>query len=196
VLDGLAARLAAERAGELLRGTLLRALEVQRIALDPWDSRLWTEGNVSFHQAIAEAAQNRYLVQLLPVMRLTAQMFYPKMLLNRERADAALERFGLAGLAARNARVLSGGEQQRLAIARALLAKPDWLFLDEATAALDEPTEEAIYAMLAEKLPDTTIVSIGHRSTLHAFHERRVEMRPAGDGLFSPVDARAPVPAQ
>ncbi len=91
---------------------------------------------------------------------------------------------------------LSLGEQQRLAIARALLAKPDWLFLDEATAALDEPTEEAIYRMLGERLPDTTIVSIGHRSTLHAFHERRIDMRPTGDGLFTPVDMRAPVPAQ
>jgi putative ATP-binding cassette transporter len=91
---------------------------------------------------------------------------------------------------------LSGGEQQRLAIARALLAKPDWLFLDEATAALDEPTEEEIYRVLAERLPDTTIVSIGHRSTLQAFHDRRIDMRPSAEGLFTPVDARAPVPAQ
>ena len=66
---------------------------------------------------------------------------------------------------------LSGGEQQRLAVARALLAKPDWLFLDEATAALDEPTEEAIYRVIRERLGETTVVSIGHRSTLHAFHE-------------------------
>jgi putative ATP-binding cassette transporter len=91
---------------------------------------------------------------------------------------------------------LSGGEQQRLAIARALLAKPDWLFLDEATAALDEPTEEAIYRMLRERLPDTTIVSIGHRSTLAAFHDRRLELAPGRDGIFSPVDVRAPVSAQ
>jgi putative ATP-binding cassette transporter len=91
---------------------------------------------------------------------------------------------------------LSGGEQQRLAIARALLSKPDWLFLDEATAALDEPTEEAIYGMLRERMPDTTVVSIGHRSTLAAFHDRRIELRPGQDGTFSPVDVRAPVAAQ
>jgi vitamin B12/bleomycin/antimicrobial peptide transport system ATP-binding/permease protein len=92
---------------------------------------------------------------------------------------------------------LSGGEQQRLAVARALLARPDWLFLDEATAALDEGTEEAIYRMLAERLPDTTIVSIGHRSTLAAFHDRRIDMRPgADDGLFTPIDQRAAVAAQ
>ena len=94
------------------------------------------------------------------------------------------------------AQALSFGEQQRVAIARALLAKPDWLFLDEATAALDEATEEAIYRMLRERLPDTTIVSIGHRSTLAAFHDRRLELAPGRDGIFSPVDVRAPVPAQ
>ena len=66
---------------------------------------------------------------------------------------------------------LSGGEQQRLAIARVLLAKPDWLFLDEATAALDEKSEALLYTLLREKLPKTTLVSIGHRSTLHAFHD-------------------------
>jgi vitamin B12/bleomycin/antimicrobial peptide transport system ATP-binding/permease protein len=80
---------------------------------------------------------------------------------------------------------LSGGEQQRLAIARAILAKPDWLFLDEATSAMDETMEAEIYEILARKLPGTTIVSIGHRASLAQFHERRIEMRPAGAGAFS-----------
>jgi len=96
------------------------------------------------------------------------------------------------------AQTLSLGEQQRIAIARAFLAKPDWLFLDEATAALDEPTEEAIYRVIQERLPQTTLISIGHRSTLGAYHERRLEMRPTDRGLFTPVEveSRRPVPAQ
>lgn len=93
--------------------------------------------------------------------------------------------------------VLSLGEQQRLAFARALLAKPDWLFLDEATASLDEPTEEAVYAMLASALPATTIVSIGHRSTLRALHDRVITMEPTGtDRLFSPADRAAAAPTK
>ena len=91
---------------------------------------------------------------------------------------------------------LSGGEQQRLAIARAILAKPDWLFLDESTAALDEDNEAKIYQMLREKLPGTTIVSIGHRSTLHRHHDRRIAMTPAGEGRFEPRASALPAPAE
>ncbi|MCC3244916.1 ABC transporter ATP-binding protein/permease [Methylocystis sp. WRRC1] len=83
---------------------------------------------------------------------------------------------------------LSGGEQQRVAIARALLAKPDWLFLDEATSALDEKLEGDIYRMLRERLPNTTIISIGHRSTLLDYHERHIAMEPGADGVFAPSD--------
>ncbi|WP_082145644.1 ABC transporter ATP-binding protein/permease [Microvirga massiliensis] len=92
--------------------------------------------------------------------------------------------------------VLSLGEQQRLAITRALLARPDWLFLDEATAALDEPTEAEVYRVIREILPDTTIVSIGHRSTLAEFHDRRIEMRPGEGGISEPVARQDVVAAQ
>lgn len=73
-------------------------------------------------------------------------------------------------------RMLSLGEQQRLGVARALLHAPDYLFLDEATASLDEPSEARLYRLLQEKLPSVTLVSIGHRSTLEAFHDRNVAL--------------------
>ena len=73
--------------------------------------------------------------------------------------------------------VLSGGEQQRLAFARALLMRPDWLFLDEATAALPEEEQNALYGLLRERLPQTTLVSIGHRASLAGHHGRRLVWR-------------------
>ncbi|WP_439572996.1 ABC transporter ATP-binding protein/permease [Phreatobacter sp.] len=85
--------------------------------------------------------------------------------------------------------ILSGGEQQRLAMARALLARPDWLFLDEATAAIDEAGEANLYRTIREWLPDATIVSIGHRSTLANFHDRRVHLVKDEAGVHVAADA-------
>lgn len=92
------------------------------------------------------------------------------------------------------AQVLSGGEQQRLAVARAILARPGWLFLDEATSALDEGLEAAVYTALCDILPQTTLISIGHRSSLIAIHDRRIHLEPGKDGLFAPKEAN-PQPA-
>ena len=77
---------------------------------------------------------------------------------------------------------LSPGEQQRIAFARALVQKPDWLFLDEATSAVDEASEGPLYALLRERLPGATVISVGHRSTLRPFHARRLVIRPNGAG--------------
>ncbi len=84
---------------------------------------------------------------------------------------------------------LSPGEQQRLAIARALLYKPDWLFLDEATASVDEDVEKLLYGLLRERLPDTTIVSIGHRPSLKQWHDTILALRrdESGKGQFVPA---------
>jgi putative ATP-binding cassette transporter len=100
---------------------------------------------------------------------------------------AAIAAAGLPALAGRLEeeahwnRMLSLGEQQRLGIARALLHAPDFLFLDEATASLDEAAEAAVYRVLQQRLPHATVVSIGHRGTLAAFHRRRLDVVREGD---------------
>ena len=78
-------------------------------------------------------------------------------------------------------RILSLGEQQRLAFARVLLAAPDYIFLDEATSALDEPREIEMYELLREQLPKVTVVSVGHRSTLFNLHDVELNLDGAGN---------------
>ncbi len=72
--------------------------------------------------------------------------------------------------------LLSGGEQQRLAIARALLIRPDWLFLDEATSNLDPEAEAELYQLLKRELPGTTVISIAHNPGVAAFHDRKITL--------------------
>ena len=115
----------------------------------------------------------------------------------------ALSDVGLGSLAAQLdqdepwAQRLSGGEQQRLAIARALLLRPDWLFMDEATASLDPDAEGELYGMLRRRLPGTTIVSIAHRPAVAAFHDdARVFRRQLGEtGTLEPVKREVEIAA-
>jgi len=104
--------------------------------------------------------------------------------------DAIREALGACGLGYLAGRLeqsrhwaleLSPGEQQRLAFARVLLQRPDWLFLDEATASLDEEAEQQLYRLVAERLSRTTIVSVAHRRALEAFHPERLTLEPAPD---------------
>jgi vitamin B12/bleomycin/antimicrobial peptide transport system ATP-binding/permease protein len=86
---------------------------------------------------------------------------------------------------------LSLGEQQRLTVVRSILFEPDWLLLDEATASLDEPAERQVYALIRERLPRATIVSVGHRSTLRTLHSRCIEVdrRHVGEAGLVPDSA-------
>ena len=74
-------------------------------------------------------------------------------------------------------RLLSGGEQQRLAFARVLLYRPQWLYMDESTSAMDEEDEAMLYQALIDQLPGLSIVSVGHRSSLARFHPRHVRIQ-------------------
>jgi vitamin B12/bleomycin/antimicrobial peptide transport system ATP-binding/permease protein len=125
--------------------------------------------------------QRAYL-PLGTLRHVVAYPYPPEAYTNQQVADA-MAAVGLAALVPRLdqdelwAQQLSGGEQQRVALARALLAKPDWLFLDEATASLDPEAEQQLYRVLREKLPHTTLVSIAHRTSVAAFHDRHLEFR-------------------
>lgn len=122
----------------------------------------------------------------LPVGTLRAALLFPG---NVEADDEALEKLladcgiprlkGQLDTSDNWQQVLSGGEQQRLAIARCLLHQPDFIFLDEGTSALDEESEAMLYKLLRSRLPHAGIVSIGHRSSLDALHDERIELEAA-----------------
>ncbi|MEZ0211350.1 MAG: ABC transporter ATP-binding protein/permease [Xanthobacteraceae bacterium] len=178
----------AVRAGEsvLLTGasgsgksTLLRAL-----------AGIWPHGRGRI--ALSPGARMLVLPQkpYVPVGTLRGALAYPDPMAEYSDAElaAVLEAVGLGSFTGRLDEralwpsVMSGGEQQRLAIARALLVKPDVLLLDEATSALDEPGEAALYRTLRERVPQAAILSIGHRSTLRALHGRHLEIHAVEDG--------------
>jgi putative ATP-binding cassette transporter len=131
----------------------------------------------------------------LPLGTLRRALCYPRdaSAFSDDEVRAALADAGLGHLAGRLdgeeswSHRLSGGEQQRVALARALLLKPDWLFLDEATASLDPDSEARFYALLKERLPGTTLVSIAHRPAVARFHDRALRVR---EGRL--VEAAAP----
>jgi putative ATP-binding cassette transporter len=137
--------------------------------------------------AIPRGARLLFLPQkpYLPLGTLKHAVSYPEDAghFSDEQVAEALKAAGLEALGAdlgrseNWAQVLSGGEQQRLAFARALLVRPDWLFLDEATASLPDGAQDALYRSVKERLPGTTLISIGHRRSLAAYHARRLEWK-------------------
>jgi putative ATP-binding cassette transporter len=122
----------------------------------------------------------------LPLGSLRRALAYPQDV-NSVSDAAMLEVLDLVGLsqlsnsldeAAAWDKRLSEGEKQRLAIARALLFKPDLLLLDESTAALDEPSELALHRLIMTRLSEATVIAVSHRSTLESLYGRSIELRP------------------
>jgi putative ATP-binding cassette transporter len=125
----------------------------------------------------------------LPLGTLRSSLYYPSIPAQTDdKAATVLRRCHLGNLVARLneeddwTRILSLGEQQRLAIGRVLLNRPQVVFLDEASSAMDEGLEHAMYRLLRESLPGATLVSVGHRSSLLGFHAWGLEL--LGEGKW------------
>ena len=159
------------------KSTLLRAL-----------AGIWPYGcgNVS----LPSGWRSMFLPQrpYLPLGSLRRAIYYPQPVPEKETADlrSLLERFGIGSLAERLdevddwSRILSLGEQQRLAFIRILLFRPDIVFLDESTSAMDEQREAEAYDILKELLPEMAVISVGHRSTLFKKHDKRLQLTGSG----------------
>jgi putative ATP-binding cassette transporter len=131
----------------------------------------------------------------LPQGSLRKALHYPGVASENSRAGEVLIQCGLGHLVDRLddeadwSHILSLGEQQRVAFSRVLLNCPDVVFLDEATSAMDEEQEGVMYRMLHKELPKMVIVSIGHRSTLRAFHRFELILKGAGHWELQPLAA-------
>ena len=167
------------------KSTLLRTL-----------AGIWPYGSGEIE--IPEKSRILFLPQrpYLPLGSLRRALYYPLSASGpEENLKEVLRKVGLADFIPRLddiddwSRILSLGEQQRLAFARVLLVKPDWVFLDEATSALDEPREQEMYELMRKELPHTGIISVGHRSTLFAQHEEELYLSGDGSWQCRPVTA-------
>ncbi|KAF1029781.1 MAG: Inner membrane ABC transporter ATP-binding protein YddA [Burkholderia plantarii] len=155
------------------KSTLMRAL-----------AGLWPFGNGAIDAPVGARMMFVPQQSYLPIGTLKAALAYPSSpdrfdddACRAALRDCELEEYaGRLDESAHWTKVLSPGEQQRLAGARALLHKPDYLFLDEATSALDAENEAHLYGMLSARLPGAAIVSIAHRDSLAAFHDRTLEV--------------------
>jgi putative ATP-binding cassette transporter len=125
----------------------------------------------------------------LPLGSLRTAVTYPAEQADDALVQTALRKVQLGHLLGRLdeeadwSRILSLGEQQRLAFARVLINQPHIAFLDEATSATDEGLEHALYELLHHELPQCTLISVGHRSTLNGFHQRKLELQ--GEGRWA-----------
>ena len=162
------------------KSTLMRAL-----------AGLWPFGDGSIDAPVNARMMFIPQVSYMPIGTLKAALAYPSSAdtYTDDECREALVTCHLSEYADRLAesghwtRILSPGEQQRLAAARVLLHKPDYLFLDEATSALDAENEARLYRLFTERLPQAAIVSVAHRESLAAFHDETLDVERSGEAV-------------